>query len=252
MAKHFQPGIHQLELSELFNLIRTKKPANVGSREANEWNGYLTLAEALDAAELGKWSAPKIRSVTLPDITGESEETRYFYDVVGNNLDIPAFVAGEPEYWQTEEALRKPCGKVIRLSIEIGGKSLITATELANRGQAIVALINSLEMQGHSVELTIVRAYRNTSDEHYRFLIPVKHAGMAIDMKRIQFMIGHPAFYRMVLFALAEIAHGDTNTWTESFEPGQTTHIRASQGLQESLDNSIRWAQEFAQTLTGN
>jgi hypothetical protein len=251
----FAPGNHELGLTELFALVRNVNPTWMATEtEPNTWNGGLTMADALDAAEFGRWDAPAIESITLPEIAGESIDTQYRYDVTGMALDVATFLSGEPEYWRDEITVPKPCGRVIRLSIEIGGMNEVSAASMANRGQAIIALINSLELQGHSVELTIVRAYVNTSSERYSFLIPVKHAGQALDMKRIQFMIGHPSFYRRVLFGLAEVAHnaslGTVSTGTREYCPeGFTAHIPSYAGLSSTLDGSLNWAKQFALTL---
>jgi hypothetical protein len=218
--------------------------------ESWEWNGNLTFAAALDAAMGGQWNAPKIENLTLPAITGESEEVTFSYDVVGQHLDVSAFVAGEPEYWQVENPVSKPCGKIFRFAVEIGGPQFVEASQMANRGQAIIALVHSLELQGHSVEVTIVRAYQTSASEHYNFLIPIKHAGQALDTKRLQFMIGHPAFYRRCLFGFAEVAHGESmatcSTHTRTYSPVGFTHIPHYSGLASSLEQSMQWAEGFA------
>jgi hypothetical protein len=251
----YAPGtVHTLELTELFETlhrdirnIRNSRPVN---RELNDWDGGLLWNESLDAAELGKWDPPTIGSITLPQFTSESEDTRYSYDVIGQSLDVAAYVSGEPECWQVEEPVRKPCGRIIRLAVEIGGNCNIHADSMANRGRAIAALINSLELQGHSIELTLVNAYTNRRGEDYTFLIPVKHAGQSIDIKRVQFMIGHPSFYRRLLFGLVEIAQGESISTcmlsARNYIPSGFNHISYSQGLSESQTNSLRWAEEFS------
>jgi hypothetical protein len=255
LGKYVPDAVHTLELPQLFSDLRS---ANIhGSMPMNqdsfEWNGNLTWDESLDAAEFGKWTAPVIEAITLPEITSESEDNRYFYDVTGTSFDMSAHLSGEPESWLVEEPVRKPCGRIIRLAIEIGGNQSVAAQEMTNRGRAIVALINSLELAGHSVELTIVRAYHNARSEHYKFLIPVKHAGQSIDMKRIQFMIGHPAFYRRCLFGLTEIAQGESQqtclTRTGSYIPSGYFHIPFDAGLDRDSNASLEWARQFAHSL---
>jgi hypothetical protein len=251
----YNPGTHTVPLPELFFKLRAGGLVNSIARhqDAKEWNGNLTYTAAVDAAELGKWDAPTIEHVTLPEVTGVSEDVRFFHDVTGQHLDISAFICGEPEHWQVEEPIEKPCGRIIRLAVEIGGNAFVTAASMANRGQAIIALIHSLELQGHSVEVTIVRAYRNGKKENYNFLIPVKQAGQAVDMRRLQFMIGHPAFYRRCLFALSEIAHGESletcSTTTLSHAPEGYIHLPSSQGLCDTPEQSLLWANSFAHSL---
>ncbi|HEY2351975.1 MAG TPA: hypothetical protein VGH83_05660 [Candidatus Acidoferrum sp.] len=248
-----------IELPELFSLLRLGVNYETVSvdREANQWNGELTWAETLDAAQFGQWNAPKIDALTLPDMQADSEETRYFYDVTGQSLDVAAFVSGEPEYWLESEIVNKPCGQIFRLSVEIGGPGTIPELNLRNRGAAIIALVNSLELAGHSVEVTLVRSCMNKRNEKYNFLVPAKHAGQMLDMRRLQFMIGHPAFYRRVFFALIEFAQGCSLskcvTYTTSYKPeGFTAHFSWADGLAETLTESMGWAKEFARSLTTN
>lgn len=250
-------SVHSLELSDLLFRIRKSRAEWMSSvkRESYEWNGNLSLAESLDAAEFGKWSAPAIDSLTLPALEAPSDDMRYFYDVTGQSLDVASFVAGEPEYWQVAEPLYKPVSRVIRLAVEIGGLGMVDANHLKNRGEAIIALVNSLELQGHSVEVTIVRAFHMSQQptKSYKFLVPIKSAGQALDIKRFQFIIGHPAFYRRCLFALTELATGlniDENpTCTANYAPDGFIHIGHQQGLGNKRD-AMEWAKQFALTLT--
>lgn len=247
---------HTLELSALLSTLRANQHywmEQSVTHMSYEWNGWMEYSEALDAAEYGRWSAPSIPALTLPELTQQSDEMRYFNDVCGAQLDIAAYCNGEPEYWQVAEPIAKPIGRVIRLAVEIGGLGNVTAVELRNRGEAIIALVNSLELQGHSVEVTIVRAFSNQSEQNYRFLVPIKHAGQAIDIKRFQFIIGHPSFYRRLFFGLTELAQGesmrDNVTRTRNYAPDGFIHIPHGEGLFHSAAESLEWAKQFAYSL---
>lgn len=247
--------VHTVELSALLSMLRAHKASwmdGAVNRRTDDWNGNMSYDEALNAAELGQWSAPTIPALTLPELTSQSDDMRYYNDFIGSQLDIAAYCSGEPEYWQVAEPIAKPVGRVIRLAVEIGGLGDVDARHLKNRGEAIVALVNSLELQGHSVEVTVVRAFANKAKNNYQFLIPIKHAGQALDIKRFQFIIGHPAFYRRCLFGLAELAQGvsmdDCTTYTQSFAPNGFVHIRYTAGLGEA-NTAIDWATQFAQSF---
>jgi hypothetical protein len=254
-----QPGIHTMELPELFARLRavesTSKNQSV-TIEAQEWNGNMSYQAALDAAEFGQWNAPKIKSLSLPELAGLSDEVTYSYDVTGHHFDVAAFVSGEPEYWQVEEPVMKPCGRVLRFAVEIGGLGDISGESLKNRGEAIIAMVNSLEMQGHSVEITVVRAWKNQCRENYSFLIPIKAAGLALDVKRLQFMLGNPAFFRRCLFGIAEIAHGESfatcSTSTRNYRPEGFIHIAHENGRFDTLSESLAWAKSFALQFSEN
>jgi len=222
-------------------------------RESDDWNGNMSYSDALNAAEFGQWSAPEIKNLTLPKLTSASDDMRYYYDVCGEVLDVSSFCSGEPEYWQCSEPIQKPVGRVLRFAVEIGGLGDISAERLKNRGEAIIAMVNSLELQGHSVEVTVVRAYTNRDGNSYKFLIPIKAAGQAIDIQRFQFIIGHPSFFRRCLFGLSELAQGkdidNCGTRTEEYAPDGFIHISHKQGLCYSPRESMDWAKQFAQSI---
>jgi hypothetical protein len=252
----FAPNVaHQLSLDAMFSLLRSN---HVGqwmvsvSRATDEWHGNLSFNEAFDASQTGNWNAPAIKTVTVPELTGISDDMRYYNEVSGDQLDIASFCSGEPEYWQVAEPIQKPCGRVLRFAVEIGGLGDISADDLRNRGEAIIAMINSLELQGHSVEVSIVRAFTNSRGESYKFLIPIKNAGEGMDVRRLQFMLGHPAFYRRCLFGLAELAQGadmrTCGTRTLEYAPEGFIHISHRQGLGTS-ERAMAWAKDFAQAI---
>ena len=246
---------HTITLDALFTMLRSRDCGDwmqSVKRASQDWNGNLTFREALDAAEFGKWSAPKIKALTLPELTRASDDMNFFSDVCGEYFDAGAYSAGDPDCWLVAEPIQKPVGRVLRFAVEIGGLGDIDADHLRARGEAIIALVNSLELQGHSVEITIIRAWLNRRKENYRLLVPIKQAGQALDVKRLQFIIGHPAFYRRCLFGLTELAQGadihTVGTWTKNYAPEGFIHIGHQQGLGPD-HHAMQWAKEFAHQL---
>jgi hypothetical protein len=246
------PGVHTIQLPELFAILHkaASKSNYLAVKDTpDEWNGGITYDEALHRAEFGWRDAPPLQSITLPNVQRLMESPQDYYDVSGEILDIGAMLAGAPEHWIATEYVNTP-DRIIKLSIEIGGAQTVRASDMASRGQAIVALISSLELASYSVELVLVRALRvPDTGAHYRVLIPIKFAGQALDIPRLQFIIGHPSFYRRLLFGLAEYAKNESmyeaSTSTEHYAPEGYTHIPCHAGLYDSIE----WAQEFAESL---
>src|SRR5215469_12808277 len=105
--------IHTVELSHIFAMFRSNLVGDwmtAVSRYNSEFNAHTSFEDALNAAEFGQWDAPTIESLSLPVLTSESDDMRYFNDVTGDQLDVAAYCAGEPEYWQTAESIYKPQG----------------------------------------------------------------------------------------------------------------------------------------------
>jgi hypothetical protein len=249
--------VQTITLSELYTILHSiENRANHWRcfTPAEEWNGHMDYSEALRAAEFGWDNAPEIRSISLPEIRTAADSQTYNYNVTGEILDVGTYLTGAPECWLEPVSEPQPT-RIIKLAIEIGGAQFITGAQMANRGQAIVALVNALELAGYSVELTVVRSFAKNYgfDTPCTFLIPIKHAGNALDMRRIQFMIGHPAFFRKCLFGLTEWAIDasikTTRVATQVYKPEGYIHIPHNCGLADTLDESLEWASGFAAGL---
>lgn len=256
-GKFASGAVHTLSLPEMFGLLHEVKQHPDFAAicyETDEWNGHLDFDTALRFAEFGWSDAPTIERITVPNVHSLIEEETFYYDVCGEVLDMPAHLSGSPECWMSYESELKP-KSVIKLAVELGGAGTVPAYQLKNRGEAIIALINSLELAGHSIELNIVRAFtEKRTDKTWQFLIRVKDAGQVLDIQRLQFMIGHPAFYRRCLFGLGEIAKGssmmDRNTYTASYKPAGYVHIPSDAGLYSDPQTSLAWASAFADGLS--
>ena len=248
--------IKAVTLPEFFSILRKVEATETGTFAAkwsgdSTWSGGMTYSEAVNAAELGWDNAPEIKNITLPCVQALIPETNYFPDVTGEILDFGAYFAGTPECWLQREDIEVTGNKVLRLSVEIGGSCAIEAAWLRNRGEAIIALINSLELAGYSIELLIVSASITKESFRYVHLIPAKQAGEALDTRRIQFMFT-PAFYRRCIFAIEENFLGRSlysGNWSDNYHPEGYIHLRYTDGLCMTLDESIKWAEAFASAV---
>jgi len=261
MAGQFKAGeIVNLSLPDVFSLLHKVEDKHPNwssvSRPPYSWNGDLTYNQALRFAEFGWPDAPQLGRIVVPNVHDLIQDQTCFYDVCGEVLDVPAYISGStPDCWINYEDEPKT-SNVIRLAVEIGGLGDVSADSMKNRGEAIIAMINSLELAGHSIELNIVRCFSESryGDADYTFLIRVKDAGQVMDIQRVQFMLGHPAFYRRCLFGLSEIAKGSSmdkkNTWTRSYAPDGYVHIPHNCGRYEDSEDSMYWAKVFAETIS--
>lgn len=251
----------ELTLPELFDVLH-KIPGIIPNGESHggstcSWNGNLSYSQALDFAEFGWPDAPLIERIAVPDVQSMIEEDEPIWDVAGGLLDVPTYLSHTPECFSYDEPVQKPA-RLIRLAVEIGGLQNVSETQLQNRGEAIIAIINSLQLAGHSVELNIVRAWSTNhydTKPQYSVMVRAKDAGQVLDIQRLQFMIGHPAFYRRLLFGISEWAQGasmrDLSTYTKTFVPNDAgiVHIPYNSGLYEDADTSMAWARAFADGL---
>lgn len=246
--------LEKLQLaSQMYKTVKKAWAVSDNGTESLEWTGGINHTTAVKLVTDGWKDAPPIEHIQVPDMNLIQQDIIYNYEVSGEILDISTYLTGLPEHWLSPEIVTLSGGNVLRISIEIGGLGSIEANELRNRGKAIVALVHSLELQGYSCEIDIIRAFlrRNTGEE-IAWTIPLKKAGEALDTPRTQFVIGHPAFYRRCLISLNELDTRQANaTKTLKYKPdGYDFHLHYEEGLSSSENQSMQWAktklEEFA------
>jgi hypothetical protein len=248
-----------IELPEFYSLLKTvagsgKELASL--KPSSDWNGNLTLAEAIACLENGWLDAPPIPLVTIPNAPSFIPDIDYNYDVTGNSLDVATYITGIPEHWFAPEFTNRPSDTIVKLSIEVGGSWKVEPHELRNRGQAVIALVNSLEIAGLSVELVLVSSWISAAGITNTMLLPVKRAGQPLDMNRLQFMLISPAFYRRCIFAMHEHVQNksmfECNSFSRTYAPAGYTHINYAEGLHATLEGAMSWAQYFGRGIVAS
>lgn len=248
-----------MELPQLLALMReietdSRRDSTWNShKESGDWNGNMSMMQVNNALEFGWQDAPSIPQVTIPNAPNFIQDIDYSFDVTGSILDVASYVTGVPDHWMNPEYVERPADNILKLSIEIGGNWTITTNELTNRGQAVIALINSLETSGLSVELTLVNSWISKRGIGYTVIIPIKKAGEALDMNRIQLMLSCPAFYRRCILGMHEWFHGSAlcvnNSYQRRSPLAGCVHISWREGLTETLAESMEWANSFGRTM---
>jgi hypothetical protein len=217
----------------------------------NTWAGGVNFDECVNRVQYGWRNAPEIRHMTIPSIVAMADDTAYYYDVTGDTLDVAAYVSGEPEHWLQSTSVRVETSKIIRLAVDVSIPGIIEADQIANRGAAMVALVNSLELAGCSVELAITIGIQTPKDNRYSVLFPIKSAGDALNMPRVQFMIGHTSFFRRCIFGLLEQLTGEMTgpSIPVGYAPEGYTHVSSTDGLYSNESDAMEWAEKFAHEL---
>ena len=179
--------------------------------------GTENFGEATDLMKFG-WSEGRERiSKFLVDIQklvmSYLPETEIHYDVVGDNLDIGAFLSGEPECWQsfreTEEFKQTAAGKIIHITVNICAAWFYEPEAYFARGAAGVALVDALERMGHRVIMDAIATIGGYDRKSYaeKFLetrIRVKNANEGVQLDKLAFLFAHASVLRRILFAAWE------------------------------------------------
>lgn len=171
------------------------------------WEGALKLAKTgwkQGTAEI----MSKVKEIKNMDC---SEKGGFMWDVTGEILDIGSFCAGDPEHWlQPMDIDTQP---VYRICVNICCSCNVTAKQFANRGAAVIALVDKLQESGGIVELDVVmvdespEGYGHDKSRSIESLELWHHFGASpLDVDMASFAIGHPAYFRRLSFAAIEVA----------------------------------------------
>ncbi|MFC4014066.1 hypothetical protein ACFOY2_43045 [Nonomuraea purpurea] len=125
------------------------------------------------------------------------------WDVTGSEVDIGAYLAGEPECMVDavpRQVSRR--GKVITFVVPVVYSNSVPHASVINRGLALATLCAAIIEAGHSVEIWCGATGMVNSRTRYRAMIRAISAGEPLDIGRLIFAMAHPAMCRKMVFGL--------------------------------------------------
>tara|TARA_R110000824_G_scaffold95438_1_gene229510 strand:- start:349 stop:1188 length:840 start_codon:yes stop_codon:yes gene_type:complete len=166
------------------------------------WNGGGTFEEAVDLITYG-WSEGAEKIVKGIRALEQGFSTRKnAYSIAGGRPKISRVISGRPDC-MVRRGKRKGRKKVIRLGVNLSANYKVRARDIQNFGIGLLTVVNSLETQGFSVELTAYEKSAKMGDT-ITIATRIKNAGDALDVDRAAFVLSHPAFLRRLMFAIIE------------------------------------------------
>ena len=173
---------------------------------SREWDFGVGWTGAIELAREG-WPegrkrvaevADKMREEVLQD-SRELEAPAFVHGVAGAYVDVPAYLAHDPECmvaW-VPVAQERP---IVRLYVSIGGSAGIDSGAFKRRGAAAAALVDLLEMTGRRCEVIACADTRQGPG----IRLVVKRPEHPLDMDSVAFWLAHPAAFRRMFFAMME------------------------------------------------
>lgn len=147
----------------------------------------------------------------IPSIGSRIERIGWKQDVEPGQLDVAAYLEGQPECWLTPEIeIIAGQGRLFRIGVNACVSAGVSSRTIQEQGSACAALVQLLEMAGHSTEVTwaIVSNlnYLQTDNEdgYTQTEVRVKDFGESLNMARISFALTHPAMFRRLGFRILE------------------------------------------------
>ena len=167
------------------------------------WSGCRTWQDALDYAVKGHPAARAAIDSAALKVTA-SPEPLWDTAPVGAFPCIPAYAAGAPEDMFTLSDIAPPVqSPIVRIVINMSASAGVDPQHIVNRGVAIVALIDRIQLSGRRVELIAVK-HGEYRDDRYIWSVTVKRPEESIDMDRIGLVFATPIMLRRFFFRVME------------------------------------------------
>ncbi|MDT0342330.1 DUF7192 family protein [Streptomyces litchfieldiae] len=128
------------------------------------------------------------------------------WDVTGSEVDIGAYLAGEPECMVDAVPQRLSSrGRVVTFLVPAGYIHTTPHASVVNRGMALTALCSAIIAAGHSVEIWSGFC-AHLGKKRCAAVAKVISAAEPLDVGRLLFAMAHPAMLRRLWFAVWDSA----------------------------------------------
>jgi len=174
------------------------------------WAGTSHFPEAAQLARDG-WHEGAKRLADLRDRLAESvgellPETVYMMDVTGFDVDVGAYLAGEPECMVTT-AQMPGASKQIHMAVNVSNSAYVDPEAMIMRGLLAAGVVDALEAMGHRVTLDViiptVNRWENTHN-NCNIIVQLKQADEVLDVERVAYACAHPSMLRRLSFGIKE------------------------------------------------
>lgn len=192
-------------LSDLERGIQSKGPSDkmpsedyFGSAHGRkEFNGFGSPLELRELLRGGIKDTSAVRRVTRLKAGKNTSNIvkKRVYDLMGDEVDIPSYIAGIPECMEDVIRIRRPY-KAIRLVLDPTMHCGYSAEQMIDAGIILSRLVLALEKAGRSVHLSMYNAFvAYEKDDIWFMSCDIKKAGTPLNAKKL-LMCTHPAFFR--------------------------------------------------------
>lgn len=140
---------------------------------------------------------------------GKVHKFRLVRTVAGGHLNIPAYCAGNPLCYESEERISKP--KFIRIHVSLSYYWGTSKSQVLNRAIIITNILKALEKAGYSVDLNTFEMCKEY-DELVYIIVQIKKHGGRLNMSALYKTLCHVEFLRRILFRVLETLDVN-NSW---------------------------------------
>lgn len=192
-------------LSNLEDGIRSKPPSEVmplddffaNARGMLDFNGFVEPEELKELLRGGVKDTSAVRKVIRLRASKNASNVvkKRVYDMMGDEVDVPSYLAGIPDCMEEIVRIRKPY-RAIRLVLDPTVHWKFSAKQLTEAGLILARLVMALERAGRSVHLTVYNAFvAYEKPDIWMVSCDIKTAGTPLNAKKL-LMCTNPVFFR--------------------------------------------------------
>lgn len=197
------------EFASFNELINTNdsRERNFGEARTDKdrsWRGA-TYDEAVEMLRYG-WEDKEKLDYTMQKISQlnkqhDRQRTSFKNDIVGFAPVVPLAIMGVPQNMINSTRIPKKA-KVIKIILDVGMASSVSVNEKLEWGAKVTSKIANLEKQGFRVKIECIKTFveRDGLVKCHVCKVPVKNENQPFDIKRMMFVIAHPAMSRRIMF----------------------------------------------------
>lgn len=165
--------------------------------------------------------------------------------VAGGHLNIPAYSAGNPLCYETEERIVKP--KFVKIHIALSYFCGTTKQQVLHRAIIITNVLKALEKAGYSVDLNTFELSEEERELIY-IVVQIKRHGEKMNMSALYKTLCHVEFLRRILFRVLETLDV-TEDWVNGY--GSTCSEEFTRKALKFGENDIFFDQPRAMGING-
>lgn len=197
--------------------------------DRKEWFGTSTMEEAIELARYG-WEEGRqhlqqaIGRVAVDRLVGQRLSVEAVPDYAGDEVDIDAYLHGDPEHMIEYQLHHDTGGKRATVLVQCSMAARVSSERIIRRGGAIYAAIEALRAEGYSLGLTMVETTEplqlvEPPVKAVEYHIPVTRPGEYLGLDTAAFCLAHPSFLRRGVFAVNE-HEPESLRWAMGFHDG--------------------------------
>lgn len=192
---------------------RNSLSRGVGWRTSDaEWSGSQNMDAALMLARDG-WPEGVNMAEKINELINSENPTirERRYSVAGGQVNVARMLSGNPMHMKRRP--KQEGTKNITLFVEAFASAVITPQQMIVRAACIAALCDVIESHGYSCEIVSVATAVTGRNPAYHLTCTVKHAGEKLNLNDTVFALGHPSYFRRMVFGCIASDDALERTW---------------------------------------